>query len=476
MRVIPHPNRGRRMMLTIPFLTIIILLMGGLLPANAQQSVIQSTKGNQSPPVYAPGGQLTIIYKNYYISEATGKKVEEKQRGNKKIIESLLKTLVEKDVALADRDAKFEDLSRKYKELEVSLARRPANDTIAAQARKRLEKGDQKGAEKLLQQSFKNNLQDSKQKRKAAAADAYELGSLRELQLDYQGAKIYYEQAVAFDPENSKYLNYMGRVLSALANYNNAIDYYTKALDIDLKAENHEDVAKDYHGLGSVWEELGDFKKAMDYFTKAINIDLKAHGENHEDVARAYNGLGSVWEQLGDLKKAMDYFTKAINIYLMLHDDKHLSDTYNNLGIVWWRLGDSKKAIDYLTKSLDIELKIYDWNHPFVAGTYGNLGIMWGSLGEHKKAIDHYTKTLNIDLKVYGNNHPDVARAYINLCGEWRELGEPAKAIDYCSKALDIFIVVYPADHPLTKMAKTSLEYAKKEAQSKTITHPTDSR
>ena len=159
--------------------------------AHSQKSATQSTKGNQSPAVVA-GGDVFIKYKNYGISKTAFNKVLNQLEGKEKVIERLLKTIEEKDIALNDKDAKLEELSAKYKEIEASLAKRSAEDTFATEAKQRLQAGDLEGSAKaLLQQSLKKNLEDSEDKRKADAVDAYELGSLRDLQLDYPGA-IYY--------------------------------------------------------------------------------------------------------------------------------------------------------------------------------------------------------------------------------------------------------------------------------------------
>jgi len=101
------------------------------------------------------------------------------------VLQRLLKNLEEKDVAIDERDAKLIELAQKYKELEERLAKRSTKDDLVAQAKEKLDAGDLEGAEKLLLQSYEKNLQAMAENKKAAASDAFELGSLKELQLDY---------------------------------------------------------------------------------------------------------------------------------------------------------------------------------------------------------------------------------------------------------------------------------------------------
>ena len=123
----------------------------------------------------------------------------------------------------------------RYKELESQVALRSTGDTLAAQAKGKLDAGDLEGAEKLLQQSLELKKLNIAEMKKTAASDSYELGFIKELQLDYRGAENYFKQALEYDAENSEYLNKYGLILGTLGNSKEAINYYTKSLDVVFK-------------------------------------------------------------------------------------------------------------------------------------------------------------------------------------------------------------------------------------------------
>jgi len=201
---------------------------------------------------------------------------------------------------LQDRVAKLQELARKYEELEKRLAKRSVENDIVAQAKEKLDKGDLEGAEELLLKSLEKNLKIIAEKKKAAASDAFELGSLKELQLDYHSAKKYYEQAVQIEPDNTEYLNNFGSILKALGEHNNAIKNYEKALAIDLKVygDQHPSVALDYNNLGMAWYSLGKYQKAIDYIEKALAIDLKVYGKQHPHTKTVKSNLENLKETL----------------------------------------------------------------------------------------------------------------------------------------------------------------------------------
>jgi tetratricopeptide (TPR) repeat protein len=374
MRKIKHILKVEvQIVLNILFLCLLFIISFAY-PSFAQQDVKQNTTGDQSPNINAPGGKITV---NYGISPKTIDELSKLLNGKYKEINRLLKTLDEKDVKIEEREALIQDWIRKYKELEQRLAQRPSEDKLSAQARQKLVNGDIEGAEKLLHESLEKNLQDIKGKTKAAAADAYEIGSIKELKLDYRTASEYYYQALQLAPDVS--------------------DYHKK--------------------YGFILVTLGDSKKAVEYFEKALKIDLADYGDKHPDVAIIYSNLGGAWDPLGDSKKAVEYFEKALKIDLAVYGDKHpnFAIMYANLGLSWDHLGNYKKAVEYYEKALKIDLAVYGDKHPNFAIMYANLGLSWDHLGDYKKAVEYYEKALTLSYQIYGADHPLTKTIKMNI-------------------------------------------------------------
>ncbi len=383
-------------------------------PSYAQKQIKQSTTGDQSPAVV--GREVTITYG---VSQEVVDDLRQNFSIQAEVIKFFLKTIEDKNVAIQDRDAKLQELAQKYKKLEERLASRSAEDEFAAQAKEKLDKGDLEGAEELLLKSLEKNLKIIAEKKKAAASDAFELGSLKELQLDYHSAKKYYELAVQIEPDNTEYLNKFGLILHELGEHKNDIKNFKKALAIDLKVygDQHPQVAIRCNNLGLAWNSLGKYQKAIDYFEKALAIDLKVYGDQHPQVAIRYNNLGLAWDSLGKYQKAIDYLEKALAIDLKVYGEKNINVAreYNNLGEAWISLDEYQKAIDYLEKALAIVIKIYGEQFFRVAILYNNLGSAWDNLGEYQKAIDYFEKALFIFTSVFGNNHPYTKTVKSNL-------------------------------------------------------------
>ncbi len=203
-----------------------------------------------------------------------------------KVISRLLHTLDEKAVALEDRESKLRDMAQQYTEIEARLAKRDETDSLAKRAKEKLDEGDLEGAEALLNQSLEQNLKQITERKKAAAADAFELAKIRELHLDYRGALPFYEQAVELAPDDSLYLNDLGVLLHTLGETDQAITFYNQALAIDLKVlgDQHPNVAIRYNNLGSAWQGKGDVEQAITFFKKALPILQSKLGDDHPNT------------------------------------------------------------------------------------------------------------------------------------------------------------------------------------------------
>ena len=81
----------------------------------------------------------------------------------------------------------------------------------------------------------------------------------------------------------------------------------------DSQSENSA-VANTYNNIGMVEEKLGNYQKALEYHEKALDIRIKCFGQQHVNVAVTYNNMGIVEEKLGNLPKALECYEKSLEI------------------------------------------------------------------------------------------------------------------------------------------------------------------
>jgi len=103
----------------------------------------------------------------------------------------------------------------------------------------------------------------------------------------------------------------------------NVADKLNDRIIQEVVKEKDENVPTLLNNLGFAWKTLGEAKKAIEFYDKALEIDLNALGEKHPDVAIDYNNLGGAWHALGDAKKAIEFYEKALEIFTAVYGSDH---------------------------------------------------------------------------------------------------------------------------------------------------------
>ena len=252
-------------------------------------------------------------------------------------------------------------------------------------------------------------------------------------------------------PSTISSYNNIGTVWYSKGNYDKALVYFERCLSFELKTlgEYHFSVAKSLNNIGLVWQSKGNYDKALEYNEKSLAIRLKTLGENHTSVATNYNNIGSVWQSKGNYDKALKYYEKSLFISLKTIGENHpdVASIYNNIGLVWDQKCNYDKALEYNEKGLEIFLKTLGENHVSVAICYNNIGSVWESKGNYDKTLEYYEKSLAIRLKTLGENHDDVATIYNNIGLVWDQKCNYDKALEFYEKGLEIFLKTLGENH-----------------------------
>jgi len=227
------------------------------------------------------------------------------------------------------------------------------------------------------------------------------------------------KQAIQMDPGYSSAYNGLGLAYKSSGDYDRAIEYYQKALKIDLKQRgpDHPDVAIRYNNLGVAFDRKYEHDRAIEYYQKALKINLKRLGPDHPKVAVMYNNIGLSYKHKGNYDKALEYYQKALKIDLKHRGPDHpnVAIRYNNMGGAYKQKGNYDKALEYYQKALKIDLKKLGPDHPNVAIRYNNMGTVYKRKGNYDRALEYYRKALEIAQKRLGKNHPDTKQYQKNV-------------------------------------------------------------
>jgi tetratricopeptide (TPR) repeat protein len=157
---------------------------------------------------------------------------------------------------------------------------------------------------------------------------------------------------------------------------------YQEALaSIDKAIQRNKQDAVLYILRAAILEELNQHQEAVEAYTKAI--DIKPH-------PWVYNNRGLARSELGDLDGAIADYDQAIKL------NPQLVEAYGNLGNIHYLSGDLDGAIDYFTEAIKI--------NPQLAEAYLGRGVARSDSGDLSGAIEDYTEAIKLnpqDVKAY---------------------------------------------------------------------------
>lgn len=271
---------------------------------------------------------------------------------------------------------------------------------------------------------------------------------------EYEKAVEYYTKQLAIREHPHYYIS-RGLAYGNLGKTEDEKADYLKTIELD------SEYAYAYNNMGVVLYDENSFSEAVEYLTKALELEPGLLS-SHQYLAKSFIALGQTEKALVSLNNGIAACQEVANkgaIQALLCDKLDLlrnwgryeealavkesvdlaesADIYRTLGYCAYEARQDQLALRYLEKALSIDRSD--------AETYRALGHFYGyGLKRMRKAIKFCQKAVELDHDDY-HNHLYLARIY--------ELNEdPRSAAPHFAKALDLLLKVSdlerrPCDH-----------------------------
>ncbi len=130
-------------------------------------------------------------------------------------------------------------------------------------------------------------------------------------------------QRIKFDDQLTLAKNYYNLATTnrSQEDFEKAIAYGLQTIELTKKVNDLELLEKTYNMVANIYSDIGNSPLAIDYYQKAVQINL-ATKSNPEYLATYYQGLGITYMNDTLISAAITNFSKAINIYKGLKDLK----------------------------------------------------------------------------------------------------------------------------------------------------------
>ena len=255
---------------------------------------------------------------------------------------------------------------------------------------------------------------------------------------EYKQALLYYDTAfnISFGNGMKNFTAdiYMSRtnVFEETGENMKCVENYISAARIYKELNDLTGLANSTNNIGITYAQNSDWDNALKYFLKSNEAQIKAG--NIPGIGNTYNNIGLVFTNKGQPDSARKYLELALATWEKSGDSRGIAMTCNGLGRLNTLSGNYRDALFYLNKSLSISEEMND-----LYGKAQNLlaiGEVYDVQGKTDLAIGIYRQAY--DIAVSSGNNRKIAMLAQRLYKGYYAKKNYAEAVEYLKVYSDL--------------------------------------
>ncbi|MBC8146046.1 MAG: tetratricopeptide repeat protein, partial [bacterium] len=227
-------------------------------------------------------------------------------------------------------------------------------------------------------------------------------------------------------------LNAAGNSQHGLAQYGEALESFSAALNIYERLNIPSYIAIALANLSGTYHTLGDFHTALELLQRAHAIDEEIG--NPRRLASTIGRIGWVYSDMGNPATALDYFVQALELAESVGDDRNVGIALDDIATTYAAMGDHEKALEHMERGLLKWRQRESLESMAVALT--NLGTEYKAVGRFEAARAAYNEALALNERL--GTKLNTAFVHVNFAILERLDGNLGKALDHALTSLAI--------------------------------------
>ena len=231
------------------------------------------------------------------------------------------------------------------------------------------------------------------------------IGSIYEMQgniglaLDFLNKSLSLSKTINYKESIALNLNDIAFIYTAQGHIEKAIEQYILSSQISKEIEDYETLNSTLINIGATYyKDLKNTNKALEYYNKALNINLKT--DNQNGLLYCYNSLGMINYETNNYVKAKKFLLKSLSINNNLDNKEGEIYTYNSIALIYHSEKKNDSALFFAKKALKLS---QDYQFPkVIAHASGNLMKIYEAQGDFENALK--MQRLNITMRDSINN------------------------------------------------------------------------
>ncbi|MFN8255955.1 MAG: hypothetical protein U0W24_09730 [Bacteroidales bacterium] len=205
---------------------------------------------------------------------------------------------------------------------------------------------------KVLKESQKNNFISEE------LISTTHIGIIKDRLNQFDEALKYYFEALAIynnsvekgiKLDGIKYIhplyNNIGNIYNSKKEYETAISYYKKGLDIAEQKKDKINIGAICNNMGKLEIERGNHQTGYYYLKKALKARIEANDQS--GISKSYLFIANYFKTTGNLDSAAFYAEKSLTMAKKMNEMLTIENSNSMLFEIYYALGDYKKALDY---------------------------------------------------------------------------------------------------------------------------------
>ncbi len=217
----------------------------------------------------------------------------------------------------------------------------------------------------------------------------------------------------------------IGSALLRQGRFQEATEAFISSAEYFESVDDEGNVAKCYSNIATAFAELKDYDTAIDYNKRALDIATRLDLQQLKMIMLP--NLATQFYKKGSIEEALKYYEEAELISIQNGNKRSLALIYNNMGDLQMSQKNYVQAEKHILKAIGLKKELN-----FVKGleeSYFNLGLIRYKKKDYTKALQYYKQ---VEPSVQG---ADRVRLYQELKDVYRDAGNSLKALAYADKA-----------------------------------------
>jgi len=277
-----------------------------------------------------------------------------------------------------------------------------------------------------------------------------------------QAQKIYHN--IGAEVGEGEVLTYLGEVSLNVGRYSQALQYLQQALAIHQTANNRAGEGEALYNLGEVYNRLSSYDRALETLQQALAIRREVDDGFGE--GRTLQNIGIVYRRIGQYDQALEFYQQALTLNRQTGDRIGEGRTLAGMGLTHDRLGQYELALDMLKQALTVRQAIGDRSGE--SGSLIGIGRIYNHLGEYDQALAFYQQALEITEAL--GDKPRQAGVLNNLAGVHGNLAHYSRALELYQQAATAFKALGNKAGEARTLSNLGFIYSQLGEQSKALT------